>query len=292
MTLDVPSPADFRRRVLLDRNRCPQSLIVAEADGRVAGFLLALVPRHPIDKTGLPPDRGFITAFGVRPDYRRRGMGTAMLERAEAFFRESNRGEIAVAPYPPNYFIPGVDPTRYREALAFLTKRGFAPYLEAIAMDAAIGQFEISPDLLKREADLLADGIAISPLPDNRLAAFLEFMEAVMPGDWGESARTLLTAPPPADGHWPNLLVAAREERIIGYCQFDGEHFGPFGIAEPYQGRGIGTVLLARTLLQMRRRGHHAAYVLWTGERAAKGVYGRLGFRISRRFALMKKPLA
>lgn len=291
MGLDAPSSADFRRRVLLDGNRCPESLMVAEADGAVAGFLLALILRRPIEKTGLLTRRGFITAFGVRPEFRRRGVGSALLEQAEGFFRDRGRTEIAVAPYPPNYFIPGVDTVHYGEAAAFLRGRGFVPHGEALAMDASIGQFALPSELRQGEIRLRDAGIKVTLLPENRLCSFLEFMESVMPGDWVETARFLLRFTPPDRGFWPNLLVALDGEKIVGYGQFEGEHFGPFGVAETHQGRGIGTVLLARTLLQMRRCGHHAAYVLWTGERAAQGVYGRLGFRITRRFLLMKKTL-
>jgi GNAT superfamily N-acetyltransferase len=123
------------------------------------------------------------------------------------------------------------------------------------------------------------------------MAQFLSFMSATMPGDWVEDARNLLkdmtVGAAPAD----SIFVATDEGKIVGYCKFVGEHFGPFGVADSHQGRGVGTLLLARTLHQMRKEGHHAAYVLWTGERAAKGVYARLGFTVSRRFALLRKAL-
>ena len=41
----------------------------------------------------------------------------------------------------------------------------------------------------------------------------------------------------------------------------------------------------------MRSHGHHSAYVLWTGERAARGIYKRLGFHVSRRFAILRLNL-
>ena len=85
---------------------------------------------------------------------------------------------------------------------------------------------------------------------------------------------------------------ASGKPRIIGFCQHEHEHFGPFGVSDEYQGKGIGTVLLARTMYQMRLRGCHSAWVLWTGDRALKGVYGRLGFKLTRRFAIMKKELS
>ena len=64
----------------------------------------------------------------------------------------------------------------------------------------------------------------------------------------------------------------------------------PFGVAERYQGIGIGTVLLARALASMVERDLHHAWVLWTGERAAR-LYARFGFRVSRRFAVLHKEV-
>lgn len=56
------------------------------------------------------------------------------------------------------------------------------------------------------------------------------------------------------------------------------------------RGRGIGSALLGRTLEQMRRQGSHCAWFLWTGENAAR-LYGRFGFRPSRRFVLLRREL-
>ncbi len=286
MTLDSLTPDAFIRRVLLDENRSPESLLVAEAEGEIAGFALALFLRHP---TGLLEKRGFITAFGVAPEWRRRGIATALFDEAEKWLRERGRTEIAVAPYPPNYFIPGVDKANYGAAISFLERRGYTEFAEAIGMDALIGQFRWSDELVEKERRLAEAGITIRALRVERLAAFLEFMEETMPGDWVEAARELLRRSGDSAGEFDRVQIATDRGKIVGYCQFDGEHFGPFGVADSHQGKGIGSVLLARTLLQMRKRGHHAAYVLWTGERAARGVYGKLGFEVTRRFALMRK---
>lgn len=293
LPLDALTAADFRTRVLLDENRDEDSLLVSEhSEGRVCGFILCLVLRHPIEKVGLLEKRGFITAFGVDPASSGRGVGTALLTAAEEFFRRNCRTEIVIAPYVPNYFVPGVDREAYAPGIEFLKHRGFTVYAEAIAMDAMIGRFQLDDRMLEKEEALRAEGLEVIPLPWNRLVEFLAFMDDTMPGDWVEDARRLLIRMARGDAPANSIFVASDNGRIVGYCKFDGEHFGPFGVADSHQGRGLGTVLLARTLLQMRLEGHHAAFVLWTGQRAADGVYRRLGFTISRRFDLMKKSLA
>lgn len=291
---DAVSREDFERRVLLDANRERESLMLAfeENSSQPVGFILSLVLRYPIENTGLLEHRGFITAFGVHPDKRRKGIGTALLQKAEDFCRARARTEIALAPYTPNYFVPGVDKERYSEGLQFLTRRGFGEFSEAIAMDAMIGTFEIDDDLKAKEQEIEAEGVRIVPFTRDRTVAFLDFMANEMPGPWLEDARRNLKDMTRGMFQEDSIILATHNDRIIGYCQHEGQHFGPFGIINDWQGKGIGTVLLARTLYEMRRKGNHAAYVLWTGERAAAGVYKRLGFTISRRFAVLRKQLA
>jgi len=289
---DLIAREEFERRVLLDANREEDSILVACDDDSLVGFVLCFVLRQPIEKTGLMPDRGFITAFAVDPSARGRGAGAALLDAAEKFFRARDRKLVVLAPYTPNYFVPGVDKKAYTAGLAFLTKRGFTEYSEAIAMDAAIGGFALDDAMLAKEAELRTQGIVIESFRRERITEYMRFMNDIMPGPWVEDARRNLREFTQGRFTEDAIQLACDGGKIIGYCQFEGEHFGPFGVADSHQGKGIGTILLARTLLAMRRRGYHNAFVLWTGERAARGVYGRLGFTVSRRFAILKKSLA
>jgi len=295
LPLDATTRDEFERRVILDVNREPDSLLLAfdsdDEETPPIGFILGLVLHRPIEQTGLLENRGFITAFGVDPERQRQGVGTTLLQKAEEFFRARNRKEIVIAPYTPNYFVPGVDKERYASGVSFLKKHGFEEFVEAIAMDAPIGTFEIDPKTLEIENRLRTEGIAIEIFSRDWMAEYLDFMRKDMPGPWLEDARRNLIDLTRGLFNADSILVARDKGRIIGYCQYEGQHFGPFGVVDGYQGRGIGSVLLARTLYQMRLRGNHSAFVLWTGERAAQGVYGRLGFTISRRFAVMRKGL-
>lgn len=283
-------------RVLLDDNFETGGLLVAHLGNALAGFISCFVLNKPIEKTGLMEDRGFIQAFGVAPAHRGKGAGSALLAAAEDFFRARNRSLIVLAPYTPNYFVPGVDKDNYADGLAFLTAHGFTEYSEALAADALIGTFALADDVLTREQQLQAEGITIRHYQRADLAEFMQFQRDLMPGPWVEDARRNLREL--AAGRFsPDAIWLAIDERhsggakIIGFCQHEHEHFGPFGVSDAYQSKGIGTVLLARTLYQMRLKGCHSAWVLWTGQRALDGVYKRLGFKLTRRFAIMKKEL-
>jgi GNAT superfamily N-acetyltransferase len=291
LPLDAVTLNILERKVLLDVNREPDSLVVAEEDKRLAGLALRLVLKKPIENVGLRPDDGFITVFGVHPDFRRRGIGSALLENSIQWFKDRGRKNILIAPYTPNYFVPGIDKEAYADGVRLFRKFGFVEYSEAIAMDAPISGFRLTAEVLQKEKKLLDEGIEVRPYRRGDLCAYLEFQDSIMPGPWLEDARRNLIDLTRGMFQEDSILLAVDKGKIIGFCQYEGDHFGPFGVSDDYQGKGIGSVLLARTLYQMRIKGHHCAWVLWTGERAAKGVYGRLGFTITRRFAIMKKVL-
>jgi ribosomal protein S18 acetylase RimI-like enzyme len=158
-------------------------------------------------------------------------------------------------------------------------------------MDALISKFQVTNEVLEQEKKLATEGIIVRPYERSDLVPFLNFLSENMPGPWLEDARRNLIALTRGLFDEDAILLAMDGNRIIGYCQYEREHFGPFGVSNEYQGRGVGSVLLARTLERMRQKGYHSAWVLWTGMRAARGVYGRLGFSVTRRFALMKKTL-
>jgi GNAT superfamily N-acetyltransferase len=290
LPLDLVDAATFRRKVLLDPNFDPAGLLVADDGGELAGICLGLVRRVPFEGVGLEPERGWITAFGVRPELRRQGFGSALLEAGLARFRNGGRSQVLLAPYLPNYFVPGVDAAAYADGLAFLTKRGFQVTSRPLAMDASLVTLDLSP-YLAREAALRDQGIEVRRLRLEEIPRLLEFLAATMPGDWLRHARELLHDAVRGKGDPEPFVAALAGGRMVGYCQHEAEHFGPFGVAEGWQGRGIGTVLLARCLELMRRKGLHNAWVLWTSDEAAARVYSRFGFTETRRFAVLRREL-
>ena len=157
-------------------------------------------------------------------------------------------------------------------------------------MDAPIVHFEVPPKVNEIEKKLSAEGITVRTYRRADLLQFLAFLEQSMPTDWMRVERANLRRIPDGGFRPDQVTVVTKGEEIIGYCQFEGSHFGPFGVSDEYQGRGIGTVLLARTLERMRSNGFHDAWVMWTDDVAAK-VYAKFGFRETRRFAIMKKRI-
>jgi GNAT superfamily N-acetyltransferase len=290
LSRDPIDASTFRRKVLLDPNFDPRGLLIADEGGEVVGLCLCLIRRVPLERSDLQPDLGWITAFGVRPTSRGRGAGTALIDAARHWFADAGRRSVSIAAYVPSYFVPGVDVSAYAEGLAFLTARGWIEVDRPISMDANLVNLDVEPHL-RRQPELVERGVEIRSLQVHEVPLLMAMLQAHMPHDWVRHARDILVDVSRGLAGWDQFTVAVHGGEMVGYCQFEGEHFGPFGVVEEWQSQGIGTVLLARCLQAMQRRGLHGAWVLWTSDRTAEHVYGRFGFQPTRRFAVLRLDL-
>ena len=291
LPLDPVDQRTFHRKVLLDPNFHPDWLLVAEKNGRLVGFCLCLIRRVPFEEVGLQPEAGWISAFGIHPEHRRQGAGTALLDAALELFRSAGRQSVSIAPYIPNYFVPGVDVHHYADGVTFLEKRGFEILDRPMSMDASIVQLDTRPFIEGRRERLRQQGVEVRSMQPREIPALMDLLQSHMPGDWVRHARDILLDISKGIGDFDQFTLAFKDGEVVGYCQFEEEHFGPFGVREGMQGQGIGTALLATCLRTMQRRGIHTAWVLWTSDENADKIYGRFGFKETRRFAVMRRPL-
>jgi GNAT superfamily N-acetyltransferase len=291
LPLDAITEDMFERRVLLDDNFDSSTFLLARKDGKLVGFVLGVYARR-LHLGDADPDgtRCWITACGVHPAGKLKEVGTPLLATLENRFRALGRKECRIAGYPPGYFTPGIDQQAYPHLLEFFVSHGYEIFHESLSMDASIVLFTVPEKTLQIERTLAAEGVEIRPYRRGDLLRFLGFLERTMPTDWVRVERSNLRKISEGGFRTDQITVVTHGEDIIGYCQFEGSHFGPFGVSTAYQGRGIGTVLLARTLERMRHQGYHDAWVMWTDDIAAK-VYSKFGFAQTRRFALLKKEL-
>lgn len=291
LALDAITLDTLEARVLLDENFDKNTFLVAHSDGQVAGFVVGTHARRvPLGDHDPKGNRSWITAFGVDPQHQRQGIGTRLVTQLLERFKSLGKNECYVSTYAAGYFTPGIDSKEYPGAIAFLKKLGFIEGEHPLSMDASIVLFKIPREVEEKESRLRQQGIEIKPYRRDYLLSFLQFMESEMPADWKRVARTNLRDLTRGLFHPDQIFVAVKGEDVVGYCQHEGTHFGPFGVAEKYQGMGIGTVLLARTLERMRAKGHHDAWVMWTDEQAAK-VYQKFGFKQTRQFVILRKSL-
>jgi mycothiol synthase len=290
MTADNLDETAFRTKVLLDPNFQTVNLLVAVEADRIVGFTLMLTRQVPLFLQGIEPEQAWITAFGVLPEHRRRGVGTALFRYAHERLKAQGRKTISISPYVPNYFTPGVDLNAYPGAMEFLTKDGFKIVDRAISMGVDLSGFQIPDEIraLERQREQ-ESGITIRPVTSADLPELMPFIAQHFGWDWFRHAQDyLLELFGGHDSRSICFLVARQRGKIVGYCQQRLERFGPFGVDPACRNLGIGRLLLFHCLATMSARQIYFAYFLWTGDDAAR-LYALAGFKHRREFAIMRK---
>lgn len=277
----------FMRKVLMDPNLDLGGCLVAENRGQIVGFVLALVRRVPLGALGLQEDTGWISALFVHPDGRRKGIGGQLMEAALDFLRSRGRRIVWFSSYTPNYFTPGVDLDVHAEAMPFFERYGFEKAIEVMGMAGSILDLRIPDGVRTCEERLKDEGISVQPLEPKYTFVLLSFLETHFPGDWSLVAWMKLMQGADLDEF---LIALSDDGQVVGYAQYEGEHFGPFGVSEVFRGKGVGSVLFYKTVQQMKAKGYRYIWVAWTHGGAVR-FYERAGMRQNRRHAIMRKVM-
>ena len=271
----------WRSRFLLDSQFEPATCLVAEHDAAVRGFCFGM--RQP------GTDDAAIVALGVEAAVRKRGIGTRMVEQLLEAWWSTGVQRVRVGPYVPTYVAPGVDEGAYPEAGALFQRQGFAAEGRPISMRANLSGYRSRPGMDDAVATLEAAGIVVRSATGRDIVPLRAFLREQFP-EWQPEVGEVWASLGAGDAGRCTLSVAELGGRIVGFAQSRGERFGPFGVDPSLRGRGVGAVLLDRTLRDMRARGYHVAWFLWTDERAAR-LYQRFGFVVDRRFTLFSRAL-
>jgi len=235
----------------------------------------------------------------VRPESRRRGLGTRLLAWAEARAREARAEGRGGPPALPHLLSMGTS-TSIAAALAFAEARGYDPVRYSFGMRRDLS--EPIPDVP------LPPGLEIRPVtPDQHrriwdadVEAFRDHWEAAVRN---EADFEQAFAHPDNDTSlwqvaWDGDEVAgsvmngiyAEENRQLGVDLGWLDHVS---VRRPWRGRGLAGALIARSLVILRDRGMAEAALGVDAENptGALGLYERYGFRVRETWVKLRKPL-
>jgi ribosomal protein S18 acetylase RimI-like enzyme len=287
---DPISSARFTRQVLLDPNLRLEGALVARDDDHAVGFCLAIARQVPLENAPSDGDRGYITLIAVRPSHQRQGVGAALLERAETYLQAQGRAVVMISPYAPGYFIPGVDVEAYAGAWQFFGKHGYQELYRPLSMEAPLWDWSLPGWVIDRTERLEREGVRLEPYTPEQTLPLLQFVSREFPGDWVRVVRETMARI--LAGERPERLILAHADgQMLGFSHHENERFGPIGVAASERGRGLGHVLMFRTLAAMREAGFRSAWFLWSDDATARRLYDAAGFKERRRFAVLRKEL-
>jgi mycothiol synthase len=241
--------------------------------------------------------RDYLTRGHVHPDWRRRGVGSAILSHNEARLREIAAGQETDR--PRNYL--GFAPDRRTGAVALLTGAGYRPVRYFFDM--------LRPTLDDITVPPMPDGLEIRPVAGREQLRRLYDADAEAFADhWGgfdssdERFEEWLSDP---ELDPEQYVVAWDGDEIAGaVVNVINEHenrelnrarglLDAVFVRRRWRGRGLAAALVARSLMLLRERGMTSA---WLGVDAdnptgALRLYENAGFGVHIRSAGYRKPM-
>lgn len=266
----------FYKKVWLEANFSPDGFFVAEEKNKIVGFVNAVFRRVPIcAEAKIEESSGWIAGFIL--DKNHLPVGDLLLKKAEDYLKENEKTTISTG-YYPTYFTQGVDEEITPEYKAIFEKRDYRKSVsKAKALD--LSTYTEPESIGSKRKKLAEEGVYIGPLTEEYLDKLLTLDNDFLSPSWLYEYKNRLS-----DMDFERFRIAVIDGKVVGASVFSDpdsnpERFGPFGVSDACQGKGIGSVLLADTLALMKKRGLASAWMQWCShDPAANIVYERAGF--------------
>ncbi len=278
----------LRRLTLGDPNYQPEGMIVAEDARQILGFTAVVVRREPAGADGGGSEREFHRAymkvFFTIPGEAGETAAGLLLGEAERFARAAGKRQMTVTEYGGPYLYPGLD-VRYERLRALLQSHGYRDVhtVEDVAADLTDPRHE---ERLRATREKMPSDASLSTWDPEMLPRMRRFVEegnmpVWFPVGWERGYQS------PDE----NTLILSRGDEILGWARYSPDtptaYFGPILVLRRARGNHFGALLLLECMIRARDRGARAMIAGW----ANTGFYVRLGWEISRRYAVLEKEL-
>ncbi len=259
---------------MADKDLCLSAYI----DDKIVGMMFAT--RRDVRGQQL----GYIKLMGVHESFRRKKIATRLYEISEQRLKEKGAKTIRIYDVPLNYFMPGIDP-RYTPAVCFAFKMGFKQFGESINMVAYLDKLDLNTsaeekNLENHDIEIRRATQADTPKIKELLCAEWQL--------WNNELDMAMADNP------PSVHVAFINGSLRAFSAHNANNkgtgwFGPMGTHPDMRGKGVGTILLKRCLLDMRHQGHKQAIIPWVAPIAFYSHF--VNAKIERVFWRMEKQL-
>ena len=270
-------------------------------DGKLVGMGIGVL-KGDIEKN--PDAPGAINCILVRPSYRHKKIGEALLNFLEDYFRSCGRKYVYAYGYLPScyaWYIPNTDHHDHPCAPGIRVNSNEYFFLlhhryEATGFQDAfhlnLSDYEISDKIAKILEENAKDGITIEMYDPNKHSGVDEFCEELNIYDFEKVIKENLALEKP----YP-FLVVVKDGKVKGWTgalwneESGRGHFDGIAILESVRGKGMGKALFS--LLAYNSKLNGAKFMtFYTGlTNHARYIYMGAGFKIIQSFAVMKKKL-
>lgn len=271
---------------------------VALDDDKVVGFIGANV------RDDNPKTSGYIHTLIVQKEYRRQGIGGALLELAEQYIKEKGKASVRFVflsgvnwpwyiPHTDKHMHPGMPAVRMNsDFYLFLYHHGYAVNSIHEGFHLPLSEYELPLGVVKKMEENNKRGLFVEMYDPNKHYGVEEFCQKIEKSNAGFafSIRYNMNREKP----FP-FLCANENGRMVGWTgaiwneECGRGHFDGIIVDEDIRGAGLGKALFCYLCYQSKLNG--AQYMtFFTGlDNPARYIYLSAGFKIAQSFADMKK---
>lgn len=256
----------------------PENCWIAEFRREIIGFQFSVVREIREQKIC------FVKLMAVAKNYRRRGVGTRLLQKSLDLARENRCNKIRFYDSTLNYLMPGIDPG-YTAAVCFAEKHGFIKWDLAINMEVSLdySDWECGKEIKK----LKTKGVEIRRAEITDLDSLLKLLDEKWPLWKNELSVAMVNNPVSA-------FLAFKDQKVMAFAAYHGNNrgtgwFGPMGTHPELRGMGIGGVLLKLCMKDLNSMGFQKSIIPWVDPVKFYSDYAAA--RISRVFYRYEKEI-
>ena len=297
------SPEEWKAELLDKPDFDPEGCILAFTDsGSLAGFAAAISQKEFLPGQNRDNTPGYIFLLVVKEEYEGRGVGSSLLEKAEAFLKGQGKHEIRIShkcPIKMSWYIdreghehnkaPGIrtDSPGY----IFFQSRGYELVQKEISYYLELEKFYIPADVQKHIMELESEGIRVAWFDSAGNFGYEEMFERLKDQSFLKKFRDGIRE------HKKILIVEDRDGRVMGtagtvYPEKNGRGFFSALAVDPADGgRGIGNVLFFSLCQELKNMGAEYMTIFVTETNFARRIYEKAGFSAVQEWAILKKTV-
>lgn len=253
---------------------CKGINFVATENNNIVGFINGQINSN----------KGQVTLIMVKDGYKRKGIGTLLLNKLKKTFAQQNIKEISVGAGVGTYFWPGV-PLNLSEGLEFFKKNGLKTKDINLDMVGNLTNYQTPIGVIEKIDNF---GLTFKTLDSEEIGLISNFEKINFP-NWEKYFESAIE-----NNRLDDIFIVRDKEKILGSTiLFSGKGFvwsklldntggfGALGISEDQRGKGVGLALAAKATEILKQRNVKNSFLGWT---YLNKWYGILGYEIWREY--------